>query len=79
MDREERKNVVGMDREQRKLRLEVLFPSKFLVIASREDKAICFVWRAETEVRNVLWLRLVILRLGWPPIRHIEAFTFIDE
>ena len=68
-----------MDDKRRKLRLEVLFPSRFLVIPSREDKAICFVWRAETEVRNVLWLRLVILRLGWPPIRHIEAFTFIDE
>lgn len=68
-----------MDDKQRKLRLEVLFPSRFLVVPSPEDKAICFVWRAETEVRNVLWVRLVIVRLGWPPIRHIETFMYRDK
>ena len=78
-DREQRNNEAGMDHEQRKLALEVIFPSRFLVVPSREDKAICLVWRAETEVRNVLWVRLIILRLGWPPIRHIEAFMYQDK
>lgn len=67
-----------MQHKPRKLHLEVA-ASRFLVVASREDKAICFCWRAETEVRNVLWMRIITLKLAWPPIRHVEAFTFIDE
>lgn len=62
-----------------RLNLEVLsHTTRFKVALSRRHRAILLCWTAETELPNVLWVRLIVLRFGWPPVNHIEAFK-VDE
>jgi len=42
---------------------------------SWRDKAVILNWGAETEVQNVMWVRFIVLRFGWPPLTYLEAFT----
>lgn len=49
-------------------------PSKFQVIGSRQDRAIGLVWTADTGLKNVIWVRWITLRLGWPPIVWLTCF-----
>jgi len=50
-------------------------PPEFHIFASKIDKAILFVWTAETSVKNYTWMRIIVIKLTWPPIRHVEAFV----
>jgi len=59
---------------ERKLRL-LVGPSEFGITCSWRDKAIILAWVAETEAPNVIWMRMVVLKLSWPPIRHVATFT----
>ncbi|MFA4836773.1 MAG: hypothetical protein WC749_11975 [Dehalococcoidia bacterium] len=49
------------------------------VVLDRPSRQLLFKWFARTEMRNVIWVCLVVFRLGWPPVRWIEAFTGDDS
>lgn len=38
-------------------------------------KGIVLAWGAETEVANLLWIKLMTISFRWPPIRVYESFT----
>ena len=40
----------------------------------KKARGIVLAWRADTEVPNIVWLRLLIIGFTWPPIRLAEAF-----
>ena len=44
-----------------------------------KDKELLLGWFAETPFKNVVWVRLIQLRLGWPPIGYLCGFIFTDE
>jgi hypothetical protein len=56
-----------------KIALEVYEQRPFL-IASWTDKAILFGLRAATNTINYTAIRMVVLKLGWPPIKYISCF-----
>lgn len=60
------------------LRLKVDPERSFHMEFSREKKAVLLGWLALTEVINVQWVRLITLRLGWPPIHSWSGFTSPD-
>ena len=35
-------------------------------------------WSAETEVSNVLFWRVLVLKLAWPPVVWLECFCDIE-
>lgn len=43
-----------------------------------ENKAILLCWVAETEVQNIILMRLVTIRWSWPPVKCVTAFTDND-
>ncbi|MBA7651753.1 hypothetical protein ES703_59572 [subsurface metagenome] len=61
----------------RRLRLFV-GPASFGITWSWRDRAIILSWVAETEAPNLIWMRMVVFKLGWPPIRHVVNFTDRD-
>ncbi len=44
-----------------------------------EDKAIALNWWGFTTMRNIVWTRFVFLRLRWPFIKNISAFTYATK
>jgi hypothetical protein len=66
-----------MNIKEQTLCLEIGSPV-FDLFVSKIDRAIIASWKAQTEVNNVLWMRLIVIRLGWPPIRCITCFTTIE-
>lgn len=40
-----------------------------------DNKAIVLGWVAETEVQNIILMRLVTIKWRWPPVKCITAFT----
>jgi len=58
--------------------LEVGKP-EFHLIFSRQDKAIILAWCAETQLANVVWLRMVVIRWGFPPIKITDTFLVEGE
>ena len=40
-----------------------------------ENKAIVLGWVAETEVQNIILMRLVTIKWRWPPVKCVTAFT----
>ena len=54
-------------------------PPVFRITPSWKDKAVILGWAAETELVNVIWHRIFVLRLGWPPFRHITTFLPENE
>lgn len=40
-----------------------------------KQRALVLTWYADTEVLNVVAMRVVVLRLSWPPIQWLNAFT----
>jgi hypothetical protein len=40
----------------------------------KPSKALVLSWHAETEVQNILLLRVVTLRLRWPLVRVVTCF-----
>ena len=53
--------------------------SKFEVFFSKIDKALILSWVAETGAKNVTWMRILTLRLRWPPWHCETAFVFTEE
>ncbi len=49
-------------------------PPVFSITPSWKDKAIILGWAAKTDLANVIWHRIVVLKLGWPPFRRITTF-----
>lgn len=43
-----------------------------------DNKAIVLSWVAETEVQNIILMRLITIRWHWPPVKCVEAFTYTD-
>ena len=56
-----------------RLALRIAQP-RFGITLSWRDRALILWWLAETEISNVFWERLVVLRLGWPPYGKYECF-----
>jgi hypothetical protein len=48
------------------------------IALDRANRAIVLKWEAETELMNVLWVRLVVVCLGFPFLRWVSAFMFTD-
>jgi hypothetical protein len=44
------------------------------VTLDKPSKTLLFVWLAETEVSNIILVRFLTLRLGFPPIKVVTAF-----
>jgi len=40
-----------------------------------DNKTIVLGWVAETEVQNIILMRLVTIRWSWPPVKCVTAFT----
>jgi len=60
---------------ERKLRLAIGKPFFLGPQWDSKLKGIVLAWGGETEVANMLWIRLVTISFRWPPIRVYEAFT----
>ncbi len=39
-------------------------------------KGLVLGWGADTEVANVVWIRLITISFRWPPVRFFEAFMY---
>lgn len=51
-------------------------PLQFTGVAfDKPNKTLVFCWIAETEVSNIILIRLLALRLRFPPIKIVTAFT----
>lgn len=57
------------------LELEV-GPKVFSVGYLVEEKAVFLTWWGMTNFGNIQWTRFVFLRLAWPPMRRVSAFTY---
>jgi len=64
--------------QDRSLYLEIIGPKTFSIDFSWSDKAIILGWFAETSMANIIWMRLITIRWGWPPVRCVECFTDVD-
>ena len=61
--------------EKRKLCLDT-GPLKFFgAERDKPNRAVAFFWMAETEVPNIILMRIIVLRLRWPPIKWVTMFT----
>lgn len=40
-----------------------------------DNKAIVLGWVAETEVQNMMLMRLITIKWRWPPVKCVEYFT----
>ena len=49
------------------------------VVLNRKKKQIILQWFAETEIRDMIYMHLLIFRLGWPPVRRIQGFVNRDN
>lgn len=56
-----------------------VYEPKFFILASKIDRALIFGQRAETSVKNYTWIWMVVLKLGWPPIKYIGSVFLKDE
>ncbi len=44
-----------------------------------EEKAVILNWWGLTNMRNIVWARMVLLRLRWPFVKKVECFTYAME
>ncbi len=51
----------------------------FQVGVSRLDKAFVLHWVGRTNLGNVVWMRFVYFRLGWPPVKSVSCFKESQE
>ena len=63
--------------QKRYLRLKT-GPLEFTGI-SLENKVIALAWVAETELQNIILMRLVTIGWRWPPVKCVTVFTNADE
>lgn len=40
-----------------------------------DNKAIVLGWVAETEVQNIILMRLITIKWRWPPVKCVTSFT----
>lgn len=52
-------------------------PAEFSIRRSR--RGLILAWVAETEAPNILWVRVVTLKIGWPPLHWVSGFTDRNE
>ncbi len=45
----------------------------------KEERAFALNWWGDTHTRNIVWTRFVFLRLAWPPVKKVSAFTYASE
>jgi len=43
-----------------------------------DNKAIVLGWVAETEIQNVILIRILTIKGRWPPVKCVTAFTDVD-
>jgi hypothetical protein len=44
-----------------------------------EERAVALNWWGCTNIRNIVWTRFTFLRLGWPLVKTVSAFTYAKE
>lgn len=49
------------------------------IIYSCEPISILVSWGSQTAIGNVVWLRLVYLKLGWPLIQFFSGFFSLRD
>ena len=42
-----------------------------------QARGLVLTWSAETSVRNLVWMRVVVIGLSWPPVRWATRFVDI--
>jgi len=42
-------------------------------------RALVMTWAADTPFRNLRWVRYVVFRLGWPPVKWISGVLDIES
>jgi len=57
------------------LKLWVMKPAQFNWCISWREMAIILSWVASTEVKNLLWLKLMTIKWRWPPVKSVTCFT----
>ena len=55
--------------------LEVDKKKVFSLEFSMSDRVIIISWVAETNVSNMVWIRIVSIKWRWPPIKCVTCFT----
>lgn len=48
--------------------------AEFSVHLSRRGRALILSWIAETEAPNIIWVRMVTLKIGLPLLRWVSGF-----
>jgi hypothetical protein len=48
----------------------------FQVGLVRPGNVLTLNWWAATNIRNIMWTRFLFLKLGWPPVKKVQCFTF---
>jgi len=66
------------DEDKRLLSLQVLSPTSFAIHWDKHTKCMVLWWEAPTEVKNLIWVRVVTLGVR-PFIKKVEYFTDPDE
>lgn len=61
--------------QERKLRLKTDKLQFNRLAFDWKAKAAVFTWYADTEVPNIALVRIVVVRLGWPPVKVETCFT----
>mgnify|MGYP001587561496 CR=1 FL=1 len=52
-------------------------PPRFTIVPGR--LGVMLVWGADTSVRNLVWMRTIVLQIGWPPVGHEEGYYDRDS
>lgn len=54
-------------------------PPTFDVDWDRQSKVLAFFSIRHTQFRNIMWVRIISFRWGWPFVSCVGAFTDADE
>lgn len=66
-----------MNTEGRKIYLRVIGKPEFTL--RRDFLSLIFWWQRETSAKNVVWVRVLVVGIHWPPIMHICCFHEVDK
>jgi hypothetical protein len=55
--------------------VEVLDDSHFFPVFDFKNRTIVLVWSHDTSLKNIVWDRWLIFKLGWPPVSMITLFA----
>lgn len=62
---------------QRKLCLKTIGDTHFSF--KRDFLSLVFWWQRDTEAANIVWVRVVVVGIHWPPVMHVNCFTDAPE